>query len=78
MGSLRLFVAPRNLGHCAKEAASALGQHIFGKLFRVFAIEGRLLELGKAKVVEAVVSLHALGLFFGSGKLGVLSLLKWR
>jgi hypothetical protein len=42
---LGFFAAPRNLGHCAKEAASALGWRDFHQLLGDLPIEGKLLEL---------------------------------
>jgi hypothetical protein len=47
MRSLGFFAAPRNLGHCAKETASALGWLDFHQLLGDFPIEGELLELDK-------------------------------
>jgi hypothetical protein len=44
----------------------------------IFAVECKLLELGEARVAKAVVPLHELGFFIGSGKLGVLSFLEGR
>ncbi len=78
MGSLGLFAAPRKLGHCAKEAAGALGWRNFGELLGDFSIECKLLELGEEQVAKVVVPLHELGLFIGGGKLGSVSFLKGR
>ncbi len=66
------------LGHCAKEATSALGRHDLGNFLGDFFIKSKLLELGVAQVAEAVVSLHELGFFNGSSKLDVFSFFEWR
>ncbi len=42
---LSFFAAPRNLSHCAKEAASALGWRDFCQLLGDFPVEGELFEL---------------------------------
>ncbi len=44
---LGLFAAPRNLCHCAKETACALGWCNLGKFLGDFTIDGELLELRK-------------------------------
>ena len=41
------FAAPRDLGHCAKKTACARGWRNLGELLGDFAVEGKLLELGK-------------------------------
>ncbi len=43
--SLGFFAAPRNLGHCTKETASALGWLNFCQLLGDFPVQGKLLEL---------------------------------
>ncbi len=60
----------------AKEAAGALGWLNLGKFLGDFAVDCKLLELGEAQAVEAVVPSHEFGLFIGSGKLNVLSFLE--
>ncbi len=71
---LGLFTAPRNLGHRAKEAASALGWCDCRQLLGDFPVEGELLELSEGKMVKAVVPTHKLGLIVGSGKVDVFPL----
>jgi hypothetical protein len=72
---LGLFTTPRNFGHRAKEAASALGWRDCHQLLGDFPDEGELLELCKGKMTEAVVPTHALGLIVGSGEVDVSPLL---
>ena len=45
--SLGLFAAPRDLRHCAKETACALGWRNLGEFLGDFAIDGELLEPGE-------------------------------
>jgi hypothetical protein len=45
---LGFLALPWKLGHCAKEAAGALGQRNLGKFHWDLTIESKLLELGKA------------------------------
>jgi hypothetical protein len=71
---LGLFTAPRNLGHRAEEAASALGWCDCCQLLGDFPVEGELLQLGEGKMAEALVPTHELGLMVGSGKVDVFSL----
>jgi hypothetical protein len=66
------------LGHCAKEATSALGWCNLGRFLGDFTIESKLLELREAQVAEVVVPKHELGLIVGSGKVNVFTFLKWR
>ena len=75
---LGLFTAPRNFSHRTKEAASAFGWRDFHQLLGDFSIEGKLLELCKGKMTEAVVPSHEFSLIVGSGKVDVLPLLHWR
>ncbi len=72
---LGLLTAPRNFGHRAEEAASALGWRDCRKLLGDFPVEGELLELCKGKMTEAVVPTHELGLIVGSGEVDVFPLL---
>jgi hypothetical protein len=75
---LSLLASPRKLSHRAKQAASTLGrQHLRGLLWSL-AIEGKLFELWKGKVIKVVMLLHKLGLFVSSGELDVLGLFGWR
>ncbi len=71
---LVLFTAPRNLGHRAEEAASALGWRDCRQLLGDLPVEGELLELGKGKMAEAVVPTHELSLIAGSGEVDVFPL----
>jgi len=75
---LGLFTVPRNLSHHAEEAASALGWLDFCQLLGDFPVEGKLLELRKGKVTEAVMPSNEFGLVVGSGEVDVLPLLRWR
>ena len=57
MRGLGFFAAPRNLGHCAEEAASALGWRDFPQLFGNLLIEGELLGylpciVGEVEILE--------------------------
>jgi hypothetical protein len=47
MRRLGLFAMHRNLCHCTKETACALGWYNLGELLGDFAIEGKLLEFRK-------------------------------
>ncbi len=78
MGRLGFLALPWKLGHCAKEAAGALGQHNLGKFHWDLTIESKLLELGKAYVAKAVVPMHELSLIVSSRELDVFSFLWWR
>ncbi len=49
----------------AKQAASTLGRQHLCELLWNFAVEGKLFELWKSKMTEAVMPLHELGLFIG-------------
>jgi hypothetical protein len=69
---------PGKLGHCAKKAASTLGRQHLGKLLWHLAVEGKLFELWKGKVTEAVMPLHELGLFVGGRELDILGFFVWR
>jgi hypothetical protein len=71
------LASPRKLS-CAKKAACTLGWQHLGKLLWDFAIEGELLELGKAHVTKTVMPLHELGLVLGSCKLDLFGFLGWR
>jgi hypothetical protein len=75
---LGLFTAPRNFSHSAKEAASSLGWRDCRQLLGDFPIEGKLFELCKGKMTEAVMPTHELGLIVGSGEVDILPLLRWR
>jgi hypothetical protein len=75
---LGFFAAPGNLSHRTKEAASALGWRDFRQLLGDFLVEGKLLELCKGKMTEAVVPSHEFSLIVGSGEVDVLPLLRWR
>jgi hypothetical protein len=55
---LSFFAMPRNLSHCAEEAASAFGWCDGHQLLGDFPVEGELLEFGKGEVTEAVVPSH--------------------
>ncbi len=68
---LGFLALPRKLCHCTKKAACALGRQNLGKLLWDLAIEGKLLELGEAQVVKAIVPLHELGLIASSLELDV-------
>jgi hypothetical protein len=76
--SLGFLASPGKLGHCPKKAASALGRQNLGKLLWDLAIEGELLELGKAQVAKAVLSAHELSLIVGGQELDVFSFLYQR
>ena len=65
MVGLGFLASPGKLGPCAKKAASTLGRQHLGKLLWNLAIKGKLLELWKGKVTEAVMPSHELGLFVG-------------
>jgi hypothetical protein len=69
---------PGKLGHHAEQAANTLGRQHLGELLWNFAIEGKLLELWKGKVAEAVMPSHELCLFVGSRELDVLGFFGWR
>ncbi len=73
MVGLVFLALPWKLGHCAKKAASTLGRQHLGKLLWNLAIEGKLFELWKGKMTEAVMPSHELGLLVGSRELDVLS-----
>jgi hypothetical protein len=75
---LGFFAAPRNLGHRAKDAASALGWLDFRQLLGYFTVEGKLLELWEGEMIEAVVPSHQFSLIVGGGEVDVLSLFLWR
>ena len=75
---LGLFTAPRNLSHCAEEAASALGWLDFCQLWGDFPVEGELLELCEGEMTKAVVPLHEFSLIVGSGEVDALPLFRWR
>jgi hypothetical protein len=63
---------PGKLSHCAEQAASTVGRQHLGKLLWNLAVEGKLFELWKGKVTEAVMPLHELGLFISGRELDVL------
>jgi hypothetical protein len=50
VGSLDFFALLGKLGHCAKEATSALGRRNLDKFLGDFTIESKLLELRDAQV----------------------------
>jgi hypothetical protein len=64
--SLGFLASPWELGHCAKEAAGALGRHDLGKFLWDLTVESYLFELGKAQVAKRVVPTHELSLIVGS------------
>ncbi len=69
---LGFFAAPRNHGHRAEEAASALGWRDFRQFLGYFTVEGKLLELWEGEMTKAVVSLHQFSLIIDSDKVEVL------
>ncbi len=70
---LQVFLAsPGKLSHCAEKAACTLGRQHLGKLLWDLAIEGKLLELWKTHMPEAVMPSHELSLIVGRCKLDVL------
>ncbi len=73
MISLGFLASPGKLGHHTKKAASTLGRVDLGKLLQDFAIESKLLELGKAQVAKPVVPKHELSLIVSSRGLDVFS-----
>jgi hypothetical protein len=75
---LGLFAAPRNLGHRAEDAASALGWRDFCHLLGYFTIVGELLELWEGEMTKAVVPSHQFSLIVGGGEVDVLFLFLWR
>jgi len=75
---LGFFTAPKNLSHCAEEAASTLGWLDFCQLLGDFPVEGELLELCEGEMTKAVVPSHEFSLIVGSGEVDVLPLLRWR
>jgi hypothetical protein len=60
--SINFLALPGKLGRGPKKAACALGWQNLGELLWDLAIEGKLLELGKAQVAKAVVPAHELSL----------------
>ena len=50
MRRFRLFAAPRNLGHHAKETSGALGGVEQAQFLGNYAIEGKLLQLCEGEV----------------------------
>jgi hypothetical protein len=75
MGSLVFHALPGKLGRCTKEATDALRRHNLGEFLGDFTTENELLELWKAQVTTAIVSMHELGLIIGSNELVVFSFL---
>jgi hypothetical protein len=75
---LLLFATPRKLGHCAEEASCTLGRGNLCKLLWDLAIDGKLLQLWKMEVAEAIVPTHEFSLVLSSGKWSILILGKWR
>jgi hypothetical protein len=57
---LSFLASPGKLGHRAKQAASTLGRQLLDKLLWNLAIEGKLFELWKGNLNEAVMPLHEL------------------
>jgi hypothetical protein len=76
--SLGFLALPGKLRHCPKKAACALGWQNLGELLWDLAIEGKLLELGKAQVAKMVVLAHELSLIVSDRKLDVFSFFCWR
>ncbi len=62
---------PRKLGHCAKEAASALGGLDLAQLLGDLTIRSHLLEGQEGNVTEAVVSSHEFSLIVGGSNRSV-------
>jgi hypothetical protein len=78
VGSLGFLALPGKLGHHTKEAVGTLGWDDLGELLRDYAVEGKLLELGKGQVAKSAVPMHEFSLIVGGLKLDVFSFLCWR